>query len=322
MKKALITGVTGMDGSHLADLLLEKGYEVYGLERRSAQKHRENVAHIEDNIHFITGDMTDKASLTRALQISNPDEVYNLAAQSFVGHSWALAEQTSQVNGMGVLYLIQAILEHDPTIRFYQASTSEMYGKVVEDPQTENTPFYPRSPYAVSKLYAYWITRNMRESNEGFFACNGILFNHESERRGIEFVTRKITNGVCLIEAGLRDNIALGNIESKRDWGYAPDFVEGMWRMLQHDTPSDYVLATGVTWSIKDFLQMTFAEVGIENWQDYVVKDMRYYRPAEVDVLRGDATKAKEVLGWEPTVPLPLIVKKMMDNDKEIWNLK
>jgi GDPmannose 4,6-dehydratase len=261
-----------MDGSHLADLLLSKGYEVYGLERRSAQIKRDNVKHIEDKIQFITGDMTDKASLERALMISNPDEVYNLAAQSFVGHSWTLADQTTQVNSLGVLYLLQSLIAHDKTIKFYQASTSEMYGKVIEDPQTENTPFYPRSPYAVSKLYAHWITKNMRESYD-IFACSGILFNHESERRGIEFVTRKICDGVARIKMGLDDHIALGNIDSKRDWGYAPEYVEGMWAMLQHSTPDDYVLATGKTHSIREFLTYAFKFIGVDNWEKYVKKE-------------------------------------------------
>ena len=319
-KKALITGINGMDGSHLADLLLEKGYEVYGLERRSAHIKRENTAHIEDRIHYITGDMTDKASLERALMISNPDEVYNLAAQSFVGHSWTLADQTTQVNSLGTLYLLQSIIGHDKSIKFYQASTSEMFGKVVEDPQTEKTPFYPRSPYAVSKLYAHWITKNMRESYD-LFACTGILFNHESERRGIEFVTRKICDGVARIIKGIDDHIALGNVDSKRDWGYAPEYVEGMWRMLQHDEPDDYVLATGKTYSIREFLDYAFAYAGIMDWEPYVKKDPRYYRPAEVDVLRGDASKAKEVLGWEPKVDLEMLVSKMMQKEFERYEL-
>lgn len=313
-KKALITGINGMDGSHLADLLLEKGYEVYGLERRSAQINRENTKHIEDKIHYITGDMTDKASLERALMISNPDEVYNLAAQSFVGHSWTLAEQTTQVNALGVLYLLQSIISHDKSIKFYQASTSEMFGKVIEDPQTERTPFYPRSPYAVSKVYAHYITQNLRESYD-LFACCGILFNHEGPRRGIEFVTRKICDGVAKIKMGITDHIALGNIDSKRDWGYAPEYCEGMWRMLQHDTPGDYVLATGHTYSIRQFLDYAFEYIGISDWEPYVKKDPRYYRPAEVDVLRGDATKAKEVLGWEAKVDLKELVFKMMESE-------
>lgn len=316
MKKALITGVNGMDGSHLADLLLSKGYEVYGLERRSATINRENTKHIEDKIHYITGDMTDKASLERALMISNPSEVYNLAAQSFVGHSWTLAGQTTEVNSLGTLFLLQSIISHDKTIKFYQASTSEMFGKVVEDPQTEETPFYPRSPYAVSKLYAHWITKNMRESYD-IFACTGILFNHESERRGIEFVTRKICDGVAKIRMGVADHISLGNIESKRDWGYAPEYVEGMWRMLQHDEPGDYVLATGKTHSIKEFLTYAFEFIDVSDWQKYVRKDDRYFRPAEVDVLRGDATKAKEILGWEPKIELEELVYRMMEAEAE-----
>lgn len=319
-KKALITGVNGMDGSHLADLLLEKGYEVYGLERRSSVKNRENIKHIEDKIHFITGDMTDKASLERALLLSNPDEVYNLAAQSFVGHSWTLAEQTTQVNSLGVLFMLQSIINYQEQfgkkVKFYQASTSEMFGKVVEDPQTENTPFYPRSPYAVSKLYAHWITKNMRESYN-LHASSGILFNHEGPRRGLEFVTRKITDGVARIAKGLDDHISLGNIDSKRDWGYAKEYVEGMWLMLQQDEPDDYVLATGKTYSIREFLDYAFRYIGIVDWEPYVKKDMRYYRPAEVDVLRGDASKAKKVLGWEPETSLSQLVTIMMDAERE-----
>jgi GDPmannose 4,6-dehydratase len=253
--------------------------------------------------------------------ISNPDEVYNLAAQSFVGHSWTLAEQTTQVNAMGTLFLLQSIIAHDKSIKFYQASTSEMFGKVVEDPQTESTPFYPRSPYAVSKLYAHWITKNMRESYD-IFACTGILFNHESERRGIEFVTRKICDGVARIIKGIDDHIALGNVDSKRDWGYAPEYVKGMWMMLQHDEPGDYVLATGKTYSIRQFLDHAFNYAGITDWEPYVKKDPRYYRPAEVDVLRGDATKAKEVLGWEPNVDLESLVSKMMEKEFERYGLE
>ena len=320
MKKALITGVNGMDGSHLADLLLKKGYEVYGMERRSSQKNRTNTAHLErnENFHFITADMTDQNSLYRALRDSQPNEVYNLAAQSFVGSSWTIPKQTSDVNGLGVLRLLEAIREYEQdtgeTVKFYQASTSEMFGQMVENPSRETTPFYPRSPYGVAKLYAYWMVKNYRESY-GMFACNGILFNHESERRGIEFVTRKISDGVAKIKLDLADSIALGNLDAKRDWGYAPDYVEGMWAMMQQDEPDDYVLATGKSHSIRDFLDIAFDEVGIDNWEDLVVIDPQFFRPAEIEVLRGDATKAKEMLGWTPTTSFEELVRKMVRND-------
>ena len=319
MKKALITGVNGMDGSHLADFLLEKGYEVYGVERRSSVKNRINTKHLESNekFHFLTADMTDHNSLYRALKVSEPDEVYNLAAQSFVGSSWSIPQQTSDVNGMGVLRLLEAIREYQGSakqIKFYQASTSEMYGMMIENPAKETTPFYPRSPYGVAKLYAYWMVRNYRESY-GMFACNGILFNHESERRGIEFVTRKISDGVARIKLGLQDKITLGNLESKRDWGYAPDYVEGMWLMMQQDEPDDYILSTGVSHSIREFLDIAFDSIDIDNWEQFVTQDPRFFRPAEVDVLRGDATKAKEILGWEPKTRFNELVRKMVAND-------
>ncbi len=320
MKKALITGVNGMDGSHLADLLLKKGYEVYGMERRSSVKNRTNTAHLErnENFHFLTADMTDQNSLYRALRDSEPDEVYNLAAQSFVGSSWTIPKQTSDVNGLGVLRLLEAIREYEQDVgqkvKFYQASTSEMFGQMVENPSKETTPFYPRSPYGVAKLYAYWMVKNYRESY-GMFACNGILFNHESERRGIEFVTRKISNGVARIHLDLADSIALGNLDAKRDWGYAPDYVEGMWLMMQQDEPDDYVLATGKSHSIREFLDIAFDEVGIENWEDMVVIDPQFFRPAEVEVLRGDATKAQEKLGWTPKTSFEQLVRQMVRND-------
>ena len=323
VKRALITGVNGMDGSHLADFLLEKGYIVYGLERRTSKPNRTNTAHLEnhDNFHVLTGDLSDQSSLYRALKVSQPDEVYNLAAQSFVGSSWQIPMQTSDVNALGVLRLLEAVREYQkeqdaPPLRFYQASTSEMFGKMVENPASESTPFYPRSPYGVAKLYGYWMVKNYRESYD-MFACSGILFNHESERRGIEFVTRKITDGVVRIHLGLQDCIALGNLESKRDWGYAPDYVEGMWLMLQQDEPDDYVLATGETFSIREFLDLAFREVGITDWEPYVVEDSRFMRPAEVDVLRGDASKANTVLGWEPKTDLQEMVKRMVAADLE-----
>jgi len=320
MKKALITGVNGMDGSHLADLLLEKDYIVYGMERRSSVKNRTNTAHLErnENFHFLTADMTDQNSLYRALRDSEPDEVYNLAAQSFVGSSWTIPKQTSDVNGLGVLRLLEAIREYEQDVgekvKFYQASTSEMFGQMVENPSKETTPFYPRSPYGVAKLYAYWMVKNYRESY-GMFACNGILFNHESERRGIEFVTRKISDGVAKIKLDLADSIALGNLDAKRDWGYAPDYVEGMWLMMQQDEPDDYVLATGKSHSIREFLDIAFDEVGIENWEDMVVIDPQFFRPAEVEVLRGDATKAQEKLGWTPKTSFEQLVRQMVRND-------
>ena len=318
MKTALVTGVNGMDGSHLADFLLEKGYEVWGLERRTSHRNRVNTGHLVDNpnFHFIDGDLTDQNSLYRALQKSDPDEVYNLAAQSFVGVSWDIPEATGDVNALGTLRMLEAIREYNPAIKFYQACTSEMYGKMVENPANESTPFYPRSPYGVAKLYAYWITKNYRESYD-MFACSGILFNHESERRGIEFVTRKISDAVARISLGMTDFISLGNLDSKRDWGYAPDYVEGMWLMLQQDQPEDFVLATGKTHSIRDFLDLAFDAIGISEWEDYVTQDPRFYRPAEVDVLRGDFSKAKQVLGWQPKVDLKEMVSRMVKNDIE-----
>ena len=292
-KIAFITGINGMDGSHLADLLLTRGYKVYGMERRSSNINDVNTKHLKDKITILNGDMTDQNSLLRCLKECNPDEVYNLAAQSFVGESWNTPEHTSEVTGLGVLRMLEAIREYNPKIKFYQASSSEMFGRMVENPAKETTPFYPRSPYGVSKLYGHWITKNYRESYD-MFACSGILFNHESERRGIEFVTRKISDGVARIKLGLADHITLGNLDAKRDWGYAPDYVEAMWMMLQQDKPEDYVIATGETHSIRDFLTEAFNHVGIKNWEPYIKQDPRFMRPAEVDVLRGDYTKAKE----------------------------
>lgn len=323
MKTALITGINGMDGSHLADFLLEKGYEVFGVERRSSTKNRTNTAHLENHnhFHFITADLTDQNSLYRALKKSNPDEVYNLAAQSFVGASWDIPIQTSLVNGLGVANFLEAIREYEQDterkVKFYQASTSEMFGKNGGGYANEETPFYPRSPYGVAKLYAYWMVKNYRESH-GLFACSGILFNHESERRGIEFVTRKITDAVARIKLGLQDTISLGNIEAKRDWGYAPDYVEGMWLMLQQDEPDDYVLATEENHSIKDFLKIAFDEVGIDNWDEYIVIDPRFYRPAEVDVLIGDSSKAKDKLGWKCKTSFEELVRLMVRNDLKL----
>ena len=314
MKTALITGINGMDGSHLADLLLTKGYKIYGVERRSSSKNRVNTNHLEGKITFLQGDLTDQNSLLRCLKEANPDEVYNLAAQSFVGESWNTPEHTSEVTGLGVLRILEAIREFNPNIKFYQASSSEMFGRMVENPASENTPFYPRSPYGVAKLYGHWITKNYRESYN-MFACSGILFNHESERRGIEFVTRKISDGVARIKLGLADHISLGNLEAKRDWGYAPDYAEAMWLMLQQDTPDDYIVATGETYSIRDFLKAAFNFVGIQDWEKYIKQDPRFMRPAEVDVLRGNYKKAQEQLGWKPKTTFTELVEKMVSND-------
>ena len=313
-KTALITGINGMDGSHLADFLLEKGYKVYGMERRSSSPNRLNTSHLKDKITFLNGDLTDQNSLLRCLQKSNPNEVYNLASQSFVGQSWNIPEQTSDVTGLGVLRMLEAIREFDTSIKFYQASSSEMFGRMVENPAKETTPFYPRSPYGVAKLYGHWITKNYRESYN-VFACSGLLFNHESERRGIEFVTRKISDGVAKIKLGLEDYITLGNLDSERDWGYAPDYVEAMWLMLQQEKPDDYIIATNEKHSIRDFLNVAFNYVGINNYEDYVKQDPQFMRPAEVDVLRGDYTKAKNKIGWSPKTSFEDLVKKMVTND-------
>lgn len=317
MKTALITGINGMDGSHLADFLLNKGYKIYGVERRSSTKNRTNTKHLEGKIIFLQGDLTDQNSLLRCLKESNPDEVYNLAAQSFVGESWNTPEHTSEVTGLGVLRILEAIREYNPKIKFYQASSSEMFGRMVENPAREATPFYPRSPYGVAKLYGHWITKNYRESYD-MFACSGILFNHESERRGIEFVTRKISDGVARIKLGLADHITLGNLEAKRDWGYAPDYVEAMWLMLQQDEADDYVIATGETHSIRDFLDVAFKHIGIARWDSYIKQDARFMRPAEVDVLRGDYTKANNSLNWKPNTSFVELVHTMVDNDINI----
>lgn len=316
-KTAFITGINGMDGSHLADLLLEKGYKVFGMERRSSSKNRMNTNHLEGKVTFLQGDLTDQNSLLRCLKEAKPDEVYNLAAQSFVGESWNTPEHTSEVTGLGVLRMLEAIREFNPEIKFYQASSSEMFGRMVENPASENTQFYPRSPYGVSKLYGHWITKNYRESYN-MYACSGILFNHESEKRGHEFVTRKISDGIARIKLGLADHISLGTLDAKRDWGYAPDYVEAMWLMLQQETPDDYVIATGKTYSIRDFLDIAFDHVGIEDWAPYIKQDPKYMRPAEVDVLRGDFNKAKKELNWSPKTTFIELVKKMVDNDIEI----
>jgi len=319
MKSALVTGINGQDGSYMADLLLSMGYKVFGMERRSSRENRDNTGHLVDdpNFEFVKGDLSDQNSLLRCLKVAEPTEVYNFAAQSFVGESWNTPEQTSDITGLGALRLLEAIREYtseNPSIKFYQASSSEMFGRMVENPANEKTPFYPRSPYGVAKLYAHWITKNYRESYD-MFAVSGILFNHESERRGIEFVTRKITDGVARIALGLSDSISLGNLDAKRDWGYAPDYVEAAWRMLQQDTPDDYVIATGETRSIREFLDAAFAAVDITDWTTYVKQDPRYFRPAEVDYLRGDYTKAKTELGWEPRTDFNTWVQLMVEND-------
>ena len=320
MKKALITGINGQDGGYLAEFLLEKGYQVFGMERRSSTKIRVNSHHLEDKITFVTGDLTDQNSLMRCLKESNPDEVYNLASQSFVGESWNTPEQTGDVTGLGALRMLEAIREYNKEIRFYQASTSEMFGRM-EQFANENTLFYPRSPYGVAKLYAHWITVNYRESYDMFTSC-GILFNHESERRGIEFVTRKITDGVAKIHLGLQDKIMLGNLDTKRDWGYAPDYVEAMWMMLQQDKPSDYVIATGKVHTLGDFIQASFKEIGVDNWEEYVGRDERYYRPADVFYLAGNASKAKDELGWTPKTSLEEMVSRMVKNDIKKYHEK
>ena len=317
MKRALITGINGMDGSHLADFLLEKGYEIYGMERRTSYPNRLNTKHLEGKITFINGDLTDQNSLRRCLVKSNPHEVYNLAAQSFVGESWNTPEQTGDVTALGALRMLEAIREYGKDVKYYQASTSEMFGRMVENPAKETTPFYPRSPYGVAKLYGHWITKNYRESYD-MFNVSGILFNHESERRGIEFVTRKITDGVAKIHLGLEDYITLGNLDSKRDWGYSPDYVKSMWMMLQQDKPDDYVIATGEEHTIREFLEIAFKCINIDDWEKYVLQDERYMRPAEVAVLCGDSSKAREVLGWKPETSFERMIINMITNDIEL----
>lgn len=314
-KRAVITGITGQDGSYLAELLLEKGYEVFGLVRRSSTVNFERIGHLQDQIELISGDLLDQKSLVSALQAARPQEVYNLGAQSFVPVSWEQPMLTGEVTGLGVTRILEAIRACDENIRFYQASTSELFGKAQETPQNEQTAFYPRSPYGVSKLYAHWITINYRESY-GLFACTGILFNHESPRRGREFVTRKITHGVARIKCGLDQELRLGNLDARRDWGHASDFVRAMWMMLQQDAPDDYVIATGTSRTIGEFCEVAFAHAGLD-WRQYVVVDERFLRPAEVHTLLGDAAKAREKLGWEPEVGFEEMVQQMVDSDLE-----
>ena len=338
-KKALITGITGQDGSYLAELLLEKGYEVHGIIRRASTFNTHRIDHLYKDRHnkdvrmFLHyGDMTDSSNLNRLLEKIEPDEIYNLAAQSHVKVSFEVPEYTAEVDAIGTLRFLDAIKDTGLRTKFYQASTSELYGLVQEVPQTEKTPFYPRSPYGVAKLYAYWITVNYREAY-GLFACNGILFNHESPRRGETFVTRKITMAAARIKAGLQDKLFLGNLDARRDWGYAPEYVEGMWRMLQHSTPEDFVLATGKTYTVREFATLTFKELGIDlEWQGKGVDekgidratgkvlveiDPNYFRPTEVDLLVGDSSKAKKLLGWEPKVGIEELVQIMVKADWE-----
>ena len=319
MKTALITGILGQDGPYLAKLLLEKGYKVYGLMRRYSNPNFSNTDYlgITDKIEFITGDMIDEASLINIIKNIQLDEVYNLAAQSFVGSSWDQSKLTTEVNALGVLYLLNAIRYFSPTTKFYQASTSEMFGNShINGLQTEETPFNPRSPYAISKLYAYWMTINFKESY-GMFCANGILFNHESPIRGKEFVTRKISDGVAKIKLGLADEIRLGNIDSKRDWGFAGDYVEAMWLMMQQSEPDNYIISTGETHSIRDYLDIAFNYVGIKDWEKYIKIDPSFKRPAELFELHGKSSKAKEKLGWEPKVKFEDLVKMMVDADLE-----
>ena len=313
MKTALITGITGQDGSYLAELLLDKGYKVYGLVRRTSTPIMVNIEHILDEIELVSGDLTDLSSLIRIMEQIQPDEVYNLAAQSFVGTSWEQPILTGNVTGLAVTNMLEAVRIVKPEARFYQASSSEMFGKVVETPQKETTPFYPRSPYGVAKVYGHWITINYRESFN-MYACSGILFNHESPRRGVEFVTRKITDAVAKIKLGLANELRLGNLDAKRDWGFAGDYVKAMWLMLQQDTPDDYVISTGETHTVQEFVEIAFSHVGLK-WEDYVVIDEKFVRPAEVELLLGDCTKAKEKLGWQLDVSFEQLVKMMVDED-------
>ena len=315
-KKALITGITGQDGSYLAEFLLEQGYEVVGMVRRSSTLNFERIAHIQDKVDLVAGDLLDEVSLIRLLQECKPAEVYNLAAQSFVQTSWNQPVFTGESTALGVTRLLDAIRIANPEIRFYQASSSEMFGKVVEVPQKESTPFYPRSPYGVAKVYGHWITVNYRESY-GLHASSGILFNHESPRRGLEFVTRKISNTVAKIALGLEKKIHLGNLDARRDWGFAPDYVKAMWLMLQQEVPDNYVIATGETHSVGEFCKLAFAHVGLD-FEAHVEVDKQFFRPAEVDLLVGDPSSAKNVLGWKPEVGFEELVKIMVDADMNL----
>ncbi len=318
MKKALITGITGQDGSYLAELLLEKGYKVYGLTRRTSTVNNERIKHIEDKVEFLQGDLLDQSSLTEAVMHSEPDEVYNLAAQSFVKTSWNQPVLTGEFTALGVTRMLEAIRVVNPKIKFYQASSSEMFGKVTEVPQKETTRFHPRSPYGVAKAYGHYITLNYRESYN-IFACSGILFNHESPRRGLEFVTRKITNAAARIKLGTQEKLELGNLDAQRDWGFAGDYVEAMWLMLQQEKPEDFVIATGEAHSVKEFVQLAFGAVGIKDWEKRVVANKpEHLRPAEVDHLIGDYSKAEKILGWKPKTSFKELVEMMVKADLEM----
>jgi GDPmannose 4,6-dehydratase len=317
MPRALITGVTGQDGSYLAEFLLQKGYEVFGLMRRSSVVTDQRIRHLLGRVELLDGDLLDEGSLMRALRISNPDEVYNLGAQSFVPASFTAPVMTGEFTALGVTRLLEAIRLVDKQVRFYQASSSEMFGKVMEVPQTERTPFYPRSPYGVAKVYGHWITVNYRESYN-MYACSGILFNHESPRRGLEFAPRKIARAVARIKLGKQKSLKLGNLDARRDWGYAGDYVRAMWLMLQQPEPDDYVVATGETHSVGEFTELAFRRVGIENWREYVEIDAALFRPAEVDLLIGDPAKARTKLNWQPEVTFEGLVNLMVDADLEL----
>jgi GDPmannose 4,6-dehydratase len=313
-KTALITGITGQDGSYLAELLLEKGYRVVGMTRRTSTEVHERIEHIVDKVEILSGDLLDQSSITAIVSDVRPDEIYNLAAQSFVPASWKQPVLTGEFTALGVTRVLEAIRQVDPAIRLYQASSSEMFGNAVESPQTETTPFHPRSPYGVAKVYGHWITVNYRESY-GLFSCSGIGFNHESSRRGKEFVTRKISDGVARIKLGLAKELRLGNLDAHRDWGFAGDYVRAMWMMLQQDEPDDYVIATGTTHSVRDFVNVAFEVAGLGSYEPYVVVDPRFVRPAEVDRLIGDASKARQKLGWEPQVSFEQLVAMMVESD-------
>jgi GDPmannose 4,6-dehydratase len=313
MRTALITGITGQDGSYLAEFLLAKGYRVVGVVRRSSTTPYERIGHLIDRLELCSADLLDQTSLTDVVHDTQPDEIYNLAAQSFVQTSWAQPVLTGEFTALGVTRMLEAMKKAAPRARFYQASSSEQFGKVVETPQRESTPFYPRSPYGVAKVYGHWITLNYRESF-GLYAVSGILFNHESPRRGLEFVTRKVTDGAARCKLGISRELKLGNLEARRDWGFAGDYVDAMWRMLQQDEPDDYVVATGATWSVRQLCQFAFAAVGLD-YEDYVTHDTRFDRPAEVDLLVGDASKARTKLGWEPTVKFQQLVEMMVAAD-------
>lgn len=313
MKQALITGITGQDGSYLAELLLEKGYKVYGMRRRTSTPNFENIAHIKNEIDWVSGDLTDLSSLINAVRTAKPDEIYNLAAQSFVETSWTQPMLTGQITALGVTNMLEAARIVSPAARFYQASSSEMFGKVMETPQKETTPFYPRSPYGVSKVYGHWITVNYRESFD-MYACSGILFNHESPRRGIEFVTRKVTDGVARIKLGLQNELRMGNLDAKRDWGFAGDYVKAMWLMLQQDTADDFVISTGEMHTVRELLEVAFSYVDL-NYENHVIVDPKFFRPAEVDLLLGDCSKAKKKLGWEQEVSFKEMIHMMIEAD-------